>query len=55
MHKSEMPLHHSMAIEIVKKRLSMITKTQDNNASITFAQQAKGTLVKLILPVQYKE
>jgi Tfp pilus assembly protein PilF/two-component sensor histidine kinase len=53
--KSEMPLHHSMAIEIVKKRLSMITKTQDNNASITFAQQAKGTLVKLILPVQYKE
>lgn len=53
--KSEMPLHRSMAIEIVTKRLNMITKTQDSKACITFAQQTKGTLVKLILPLQYKK
>ena len=53
--KSDKPLHRSMAIEIVKKRLSMITKTQDSKASITFEQQKHGTIVKMILPVQYKK
>jgi hypothetical protein len=51
--KSKFPLHRSMAIEIVTKRLSMINKTQNSEANIEFEQQEQGTLVRMVLPLQY--
>lgn len=57
--KESVQIHKSMALDIIKKRLKMITKVANKKASITTFQlydanqKSEGTKVIISLPIQY--
>jgi len=59
--KDSVQVHKSMALDIIKKRINMITELADKNATITSNQvndkngNSLGTRVLITLPIQYKD
>jgi tetratricopeptide (TPR) repeat protein len=50
--KNQVELHKSMALEIIKERLSMLEKNNHLNSKIEFKQTSSGTIVSLFIPIK---